>query len=236
MESCTYDRVIVLYSRTQLGDLIQCFGGEFQTVGSYWSVIQQRLVPQELNSYRTLSNLVFDEPSFPHKLVNIHEYRLPHSSITVGMVLRPASIEPSMLDFDEYFCILLLHRIARVSEALIGKEVVEDLLIAEQVVDFCNDELLFHPPNSQWESVGRDCMLQRISFFTSRGLPIEMCLPAFPCKSSNPDKVAGALPDRGEELALRRLYSVSRRMKTIYEPGMRICIVSDGHVFSDCSE
>ncbi|KAJ5107931.1 hypothetical protein N7456_004606 [Penicillium angulare] len=61
-----------------------------------------------------------------------------------------------------------------------------------------------------------------------------MCLPAFPCKSSNLEKVAGVLPDRGEELALRRLYSVLRQIESIYEPGAKLCIISDGHVFSDC--
>ncbi|RAH49993.1 isocyanide synthase family protein [Aspergillus brunneoviolaceus CBS 621.78] len=61
-----------------------------------------------------------------------------------------------------------------------------------------------------------------------------MCLPAFPCKSSNLNKVGGVGPDRGEELALRRLHEVLGRMQEIYVPGAYLCIISDGHVFSDC--
>ncbi|OJJ46527.1 hypothetical protein ASPZODRAFT_40116, partial [Penicilliopsis zonata CBS 506.65] len=81
---------------------------------------------------------------------------------------------------------------------------------------------------------GREYLLARVLFFTSRNLPLEMCLPAFPCKSSNPEKVTGTMPDRGEELALRRLHQVLRQIKEVYPPGAFICIISDGHVFSDC--
>lgn len=236
MADCIYDRVVAMYSRTRQGDLIQCFGGDVHSMQSIWSVIEQQLSPKEFNSYHSLPNTSIDGPSSPFQLFNIHELRLPNSSTIVGIALRVASTELSISYFDEFFCRLLLQQIAQLSKLLEGNQAIKDVSVAEKVVDLCNDELLFHPPNSQWETVGRDYLLQRISFFTSRGLAIEMCLPAFPCKSSNPDKVAGALPDRGEELALRRLYSVSRKIKLIYEPGVRICIISDGHVFSDCSE
>ena len=69
----------------------------------------------------------------------------------------------------------------------------------------------------------------------SRNLRLELCLPAFPCKSSNLRKVLGVVPDKGEELALRRLHEFVRLVKEIYDPGARVLIVSDGHVFSDCS-
>lgn len=59
-------------------------------------------------------------------------------------------------------------------------------------------------------------------------------LPAFPCKSSNFDKVGGLVPDKGEELALRRLIKATQDAAKIYPPGMKVWIVSDGHVFSDC--
>lgn len=236
MADCIYDRLVTIYSRTNQGDLIQCFGGDAHSVHSIWLLIEQQLNPQEFNSYHSVSSTATDGLSPPSQLVNIHEFRLPHPSTIVGIALRPASTGLSISYFEEFFCYLLLQQIARLSKALVDNQTIEDVSVAQQVVDLCNDELLIHPSNSQWETVGRDYFLQRICFFTSRGLAIEMCLPAFPCKSSNLDKVSGVLPDRGEELALRRLYSVSRKIKLIYEPGVRICIVSDGHVFSDCSE
>ncbi|CAI7614622.1 unnamed protein product [Penicillium pancosmium] len=234
MADCIYDRLVAIYSRTHQGDLIQCFVGDAHLVHSIWFVIEQQINQHEFNSYYSLSNTATEGLSPPSQLVNIHEFRLPHPSTIVGIALRPASTGISISYFEEFFCYLLLQQIFRLSNALVGNQAIEDVSVAQQVVDLCNNELLIHPSNSQWETVGRDYFMRRIRFFTSRGLTIQMCLPAFPCKSSNPDKVAGVLPDRGEELALRRLYSVSRKIKSIYDPGVSICIISDGHVFSDC--
>ncbi|RAL10133.1 isocyanide synthase family protein, partial [Aspergillus homomorphus CBS 101889] len=108
--------------------------------------------------------------------------------------------------------------------------------IANRLVEVFEQELLFQPPGSQWDAVGRAAMHKTISFFTARQLPFVMCLPAFPCKSSNLNKVGGVGPDRGEELALRRLHRVLGRLQDIYEPGAYLCIISDGHVFSDCNQ
>lgn len=47
-------------------------------------------------------------------------------------------------------------------------------------------------------------------------------------------KVAGIFPDKGEELALRRILEFSEMVKNIYSPGIKMWVVSDGHVFSDC--
>ncbi|CAM3931508.1 isocyanide synthase family protein [Tsukamurella strandjordii] len=63
--------------------------------------------------------------------------------------------------------------------------------------------------------------------------PIEFVLPAFPCKSPNPDKVAGHLPDEGERLALRNLDAWAGQITRIHPPGARIVVCSDGHVFTD---
>lgn len=54
-----------------------------------------------------------------------------------------------------------------------------------------------------------------------------------PCKSPNPAKVLGHLPDQGERLSLRFLDSLCRDIGRIYPPGARIVICSDGHVFGD---
>jgi pyoverdine/dityrosine biosynthesis protein Dit1/AcrR family transcriptional regulator len=69
--------------------------------------------------------------------------------------------------------------------------------------------------------------------FASAGLPVHFVLPAFPAKSPNPEKVLGRLPDMAEELALKFLNSLCREIKTIYPPGAKITICSDGLVFGD---
>ena len=236
MGNSIYDRLIVLYSRTHQGRLIRCFGGDLHSVKSVLSAIKQKASTRNSDSYHCFVNISIDSSSPSSQLVDIHELDLPDSSTVVGIALRPTSAGSSILNFEQGFCHLLLERIGQISKALEGKELIKDVSITEKVVDLLNDELLFHTSNSQWGTMGRDYLLEKISFFTSRGMTIEMCLPAFPCKSSNLDKVAGTLPDRGEELALRRLYEVLRKVKLVYKAGARICIISDGHVFSDCSE
>ncbi|MGY4720475.1 isocyanide synthase family protein [Naumannella cuiyingiana] len=65
------------------------------------------------------------------------------------------------------------------------------------------------------------------------GVPIELALPAFPCKSPNPAKVCGPLPDEGERLALSYLQGICDEIADIHPPGARVIICSDGHVFAD---
>lgn len=85
----------------------------------------------------------------------------------------------------------------------------------------------------RWEE-GRDQFIENVLFFTSRHIPIEAVLPAFPCKTQNRDKAHEGKPDMGEELALRRIIDFVVAVNKVYAPGMKFYIVSDGHVFSDC--
>jgi pyoverdine/dityrosine biosynthesis protein Dit1 len=73
----------------------------------------------------------------------------------------------------------------------------------------------------------------RILDFLLADEPIEFSLPAFPCKSPNLDKVAGALPDEGERLGLVTLQRLCNEIEDVYPPGARVTICSDGHVFAD---
>ncbi|QBM88808.1 Pyoverdine/dityrosine biosynthesis protein Dit1 [Metschnikowia aff. pulcherrima] len=85
----------------------------------------------------------------------------------------------------------------------------------------------------RWEE-GREAFIENVQFFTSRQLPIEAVLPAFPCKTQNRDKAQEGKPDMGEELALQRIIDFVQAVNSVYAPGMKFYIVSDGHVFSDC--
>jgi hypothetical protein len=109
-------------------------------------------------------------------------------------------------------------------------------ITAEQVTNLFDTTLRYITAQDKWHSSGREYFLQRVLYYTSRALPIELCLPAFPCKSSNFDKVTGVPPDRGEHIALNTLHSFLRHVGEIYRPGATLWIISDGHVFSDCSE
>ncbi|MGC0420988.1 L-tyrosine/L-tryptophan isonitrile synthase family protein [Embleya sp. AB8] len=75
--------------------------------------------------------------------------------------------------------------------------------------------------------------LERIADFVDRDEPVEFALPAFPCKSPNPAKVLGHLPDEGERLSLAFLDGLCTSIQAIHPPGARMLICSDGHVFAD---
>ncbi|NWJ72652.1 L-tyrosine/L-tryptophan isonitrile synthase family protein [Pseudonocardia sp. ICBG1122] len=65
------------------------------------------------------------------------------------------------------------------------------------------------------------------------GTPLRLVLPAFPCKSPNPAKVLGRLPDAGERLSLHHLDRIRAEIAAVHEPGARVLVCSDGHVFAD---
>ncbi|MFF9405051.1 L-tyrosine/L-tryptophan isonitrile synthase family protein [Streptomyces anandii] len=75
--------------------------------------------------------------------------------------------------------------------------------------------------------------LRHISAFLSDDSPVVFTLPGFPCKSPNPAKVLGHLPDQGERLSLTFLNTLCSEIERIYPPGARVIICSDGHVFGD---
>lgn len=80
---------------------------------------------------------------------------------------------------------------------------------------------------THWEKMRR---------FVAAGEPVHFVIPAFPAKSRNPDKVLGPLPDLGERLATSFLESFCDQIAHFHEPGARVTICSDGHVFSDILE
>ncbi|OBA26346.1 hypothetical protein HANVADRAFT_53217 [Hanseniaspora valbyensis NRRL Y-1626] len=103
------------------------------------------------------------------------------------------------------------------------------------VADYFNTHLKNHIKNDLWEAEGQYSFIEKLKYFTERMLPIQAILPAFPCKSTNLQKVSGTEPDLGEAFALETLMEFCRDVKKkFYPPGFKIWIVSDGHVFSDC--
>jgi pyoverdine/dityrosine biosynthesis protein Dit1 len=75
--------------------------------------------------------------------------------------------------------------------------------------------------------------LDKVRFFTGRGQPIHLVLPAFPAKSPNPRNVLGSRPDMAERLALNCLKKLGEQIRRVYAPGARITICADGRVFTD---
>jgi pyoverdine/dityrosine biosynthesis protein Dit1 len=83
---------------------------------------------------------------------------------------------------------------------------------------------------------GFDTFLPIVQGQVSRKESIKMLLPGFPFKSPNAHtKVLGALPDLGEELALKRLDSMAVAVESVYDGGAEIHITSDGLVYNGLS-
>jgi pyoverdine/dityrosine biosynthesis protein Dit1 len=76
-------------------------------------------------------------------------------------------------------------------------------------------------------------LFKRIAAKMDLGQPLVFLLPAFPAKSPSPLKTSGELPDLGEVLALQGLQKLCEQISSIYAPGAKVIICSDGRVFSD---
>jgi pyoverdine/dityrosine biosynthesis protein Dit1 len=136
--------------------------------------------------------------------------------------------------FEEFFVQLILDQADLCTNSLSLPQTVGGDLVIEQIVDLFDSYLRYQGKNDKWDQGGRAYFTERIRHFTIQNATIEFCLPAFPCKSSNRDKVTGPDPDRGEELALERLHGFVEAVERLYGPGARLWVISDGHVFSDC--
>lgn len=73
----------------------------------------------------------------------------------------------------------------------------------------------------------------RVRAAIARNEPVIFVLPAFPGKSPNPAKVLGKRPDMAEQLSLAFLDKLCRKIQTIYAPGAKLVLCSDGRVFND---
>lgn len=107
--------------------------------------------------------------------------------------------------------------------------------IAEDITALFETTLRNIASNDEW-SIGRDLFLRRVLGFVARNERIQMGVPAFPCKSPNTRKVGGQHPDMAERIAMETLHTFAQNVKKIYSPGATMWVISDGHVFSDCSK
>ncbi|KID60733.1 Isocyanide synthase xanB [Metarhizium brunneum] len=87
-------------------------------------------------------------------------------------------------------------------------------------------------PSGRW--AGKPKFLGHVYHWVRKNEPIQLTMPAFPCKSANREnKVLGHLPDLGEELGMSRLNDIAVAIKNVYQPGALVNIASDGILFND---
>ena len=90
--------------------------------------------------------------------------------------------------------------------------------------------------DDQWHVCGKEVFLNRVYGYVDKNLPIQLALPAFPCKSPNPNKAGGIMPDLAEHIAMDALHAFVQEVNSVYAPGATMWVINDGHVFSDCSK
>ncbi|CAH6722115.1 spore wall maturation protein Dit1p [[Candida] jaroonii] len=152
---------------------------------------------------------------------------------TVGLVTKP--LEPTQLNLFMVNILLNKSHNIHLSRPLkIDSDFDLPSHTAGLIVEIFEKMLKNTSTHDQWQNGGKDFLMERVEYFTQRNLKVECVLPAFPCKSSNMKKVHGWLPDKGEEMALRKICDFVTAVRKIYIPGIVVWIVSDGHVFSDC--
>ncbi|KAE8138589.1 Pyoverdine/dityrosine biosynthesis protein-domain-containing protein [Aspergillus pseudotamarii] len=203
-----HERALGAYVRTPGGGLIRCVGPHSQWIQGTWSAIR--------------STVTATSPSLAH----CFQVCLPASDADFGLQ-----------DVDIYERQRANTKTISIDVTATTPRGVADPpvnLTVERIVDLFDKELRYRVQNDQWATEGRNYFAAKVRFFVNHNSTLQLCLPAFPCKSSNQEKVVGILPDRGEEIALRRLHAFAHKIEQLYRPGARILIISDGHVFSDC--
>ncbi|KAF5858138.1 hypothetical protein ETB97_004742 [Aspergillus alliaceus] len=213
-----HDRALGAYVRSREGELIRCVGLHSQWVQRSWLTIRSAVTVRGPSLSQHVRVCLPDNTlNFGSREVDVYESCRAKSENVAGLILGPTPPGWSMstTSIDKFFVELILARID-VGVHLVSpqsKAAAATDSTVEAIVSLFDAELRYRVPNDQWEAEGRAYFAAKVRFFVRHNLTLELCLPAFPCKSSNPDKVIGVLPDRGEEIALRQLHAFARNVK-----------------------
>lgn len=213
----------------QIGELSEPVINEFgvsERTAPIEASMAKKFIGTDLAPYFELSE--DDENYSP--LIKFCEIKLPNENQVRGLAIA----DINKTTFGKWFMAHILHY----SDIGFGDVVSEPGVnnYTKLITELFDKELRNVTRDDKWEECGKAYFEKTVNFFTSRNLRIEACLPAFPAKSTNTNKVAGINPDKGEELALRRLTEIISLASKVYPPGIKIWIISDGHVFSDCGK
>lgn len=87
---------------------------------------------------------------------------------------------------------------------------------------------------SRWDDGGRDILAQRLDSFITRNQQIQFLMLGYPFKSPNHiHKTLGPRPDMAEEVSLRNITAFEKDVASVYSPGLKLTILSDGYMFND---
>lgn len=162
---------------------------------------------------------------------------MTHSNgLILGMLTsRPQSLaDDAFCTFAEYF--ILTETEFEPFATLCEESDPEHIKIVEDVTAIFERTLKNLSRDDQWGNGGREIFMNRVYGYVQQDRAIQHALPAFPCKSPNPNKVGGTMPDLAEHIALEVLRSYIMEVNKVYKHGATMWVISDGIVFSDCSK
>ncbi|KAI1082062.1 pyoverdine/dityrosine biosynthesis protein [Whalleya microplaca] len=228
-----YQATLVLDRR---GNLLYCNGPNRDRIQEQWASIQVRL-PNTIKTNQPQLECIELGEDFPDQRL-YWQYRASDKTAP-GVILAKSPRDGDAAtekDFEDFFIQLILDQVDfAISHPNPRQAPSHDWRLAtERIVSLFDTHLRYQGKDDKWVDSGRAYFSDRVEHFTSQNAKIELCLPAFPCKSSNTNKVLGKDPDRGEQLALERLHGFIEAIEEVYKPGAKLWIISDGHVFSDC--
>lgn len=238
--SSVYDRLVTVYSRRHDGYVVHCTNEALRANWGTFRALTSLVTPHRTAKIFSLPFAACSGSAVPGTFPSCARAKLlerqHNGSLICGIIVRANAFD-SFDDLDEYFMDLIL-RSTHIGIPL--QEMTSDCQtndrIVDEIVDLFDITIRNLTPDDQWTATGREYFSRRVKHFTRHGMKLEFALPAFPCKSSNPSKVGGNLPDLAEAIALTTLHKFVIDIERLYAPGATVLIVSDGHVFSDCSK
>lgn len=219
-----YYRHQAAFARDLNGKLLYCIGPQESKVRENWHLINIPLVARN-HAATKLGRIDCVQLGDELQGLTLYEVRHFSNGLVTGMILDEALGScPLERDFEAFFCHLILHQASfgiTISQLKVNHAWAHEKAV-EKIVSLFDTYLRYQGENDKWAESGRAYFTDRVTHFTSQARQIELCLPAFPCKSSNFDKVAGKDPDRGEQLALERLHNFVAAIEKIYQPGAKL--------------
>lgn len=239
-DNSVYSKICAIYSRDlQDNKLCAIFEKEGCQFELNWSKFCKIIFPnneghkmnlETLYEYLCEDEIVVKYTNGRGSIIKVSEYIVQGIAEVRGVITTIDNENET--DFNNW---LILHILKYCKINLDGEPKISSMISYHEVIaDFFNSNIKNHVHNDKWEESGRQNFMNCVKYFTDRYIKVECVLPAFPCKSSNLEKTGDKLPDKGEEIAIRRLVNLCISVKEFYPPGMKVFIVSDGHVFSDC--
>lgn len=254
----TYHCINALYWRNAAGDLLAVEGSNSKPFPEAWEQLKTIVCSAEstwaslaLPSGKTIKTLQINAsipalsqirsnfpPSYQEQEINSQVSEIENENgLFLGIVTsRPKSVKPD--GFSVWAERFILLETEFQPFATIGKSntpwEVQHRETCTKICEIFERRLKNVSKDDQWNNGGREVFLNRVFGYVDKNVPIQCALPAFPCKSPNPNKVGGIMPDLAEHIAMDVLHEFIKEVNTVYEPGATMWVINDGHVFSDC--